>query len=78
MSTNTNTSTNIDNKDINTTGIEYMIEEYNKLVEPKDKNKYMDLVMGWYMREKSLSSTIKSGEIDQNKYSNVRTYSSKF
>lgn len=40
-------------------GLTAMINEYNNLTEAKDKQKYMDCVMEWYMREKSIHSITK-------------------
>lgn len=59
-------------------GLTAMINEYNNLTDPKEKNRYMDSIMEWYMREKSLTMVNKSGMLDDNKYNDTRRYTSKF
>lgn len=64
-----------DNKPNIKAGLTAMINEYNNLIENKEKLKYMDSVMEWYMREKSLLSISKTNDSDSNKYSNNSPYS---
>lgn len=75
MSNNLTPYSITDNKPNIKAGLTSMINEYNNIVEPKDKLKYMDNVMEWYMREKSIHSISKNNGIDANKYSSNTPYS---
>lgn len=59
------------------TGLLSMINEYNNLTDIKDKNRYMDSVIEWYMREKTLLNMTKSGDTKDNKYNSDVPYSGK-
>lgn len=56
-------------------GLTAMINEYNNISETKEKLKYMDSVMEWYMREKSIHSISKNNDSDNNKYTSNSPYS---
>ena len=56
-------------------GLTAMINEYNNISDNKEKIKYMDSVMEWYMREKSIHSISKTNDADTNKYTSNSPYS---
>ena len=75
MSNNLTPYSITDNKYNIKAGLTAMINEYNNLTDVKDKLKYMDNVMEWYMREKSIHSISKTNDSDNNKYSSTTPYS---
>lgn len=75
MSNNLTPYSITDPKSNTKTGLTSMINEYNNITEAKEKLKYMDNVMEWYMREKSILSISKTNDADSNKYSSNTPYS---
>lgn len=74
MSNNLTPYSITDNKPNIKSGLTAMINEYNNIVENKEKLKYMDSVMEWYMREKSIHSISKNNDSNNNKYTNTTPY----
>ena len=75
MSNNLTPYSITDNKSNIKAGLTAMINEYNNISETKEKLKYMDSVMEWYMREKSIHSISKNNDYDNNKYTSNSPYS---
>lgn len=75
MSNNLTPYSITDNKPNIKAGLTAMINEYNNISENKEKLKYMDSVMEWYMREKSILSISKTNDADSNKYTSNSPYS---
>lgn len=74
MSNNLTPYSITDNKPNIKAGLTAMINEYNNIVDNKEKMKYLDSAMEWYMREKSILSISKEQDANNNKYNSNSPY----
>lgn len=56
-------------------GLANMINEYNNLPDNNSKQSYINSVIEWYMREKSILSVNNNSNITENRYSSSNPYS---